>query len=168
MCLWSCDTCSPTICNPFAVVDLPVTAPVQMPIAMCLQVFQVRMKSTGQIYAMKIMRKEKILEKDHGEYVKSERDALTAVFHPYIVTLRYSFQVRSAFAALLRPAKTDMGYVACEYQAEPAMRVRQPMQSRYTALTHLTCLQTATKLYLVLDFINGGHLFFQLYRAVSA
>lgn len=51
------------------------------------------MKSTGKVYAMKIMRKEKILEKDHGEYVKSERDVLTAVFHPYIVTLRYSFQV---------------------------------------------------------------------------
>ena len=25
-------------------------------------------------------------------------------------------------------------------------------------------MQTASKLYLVLDFINGGHLFFQLYR----
>ena len=25
-------------------------------------------------------------------------------------------------------------------------------------------MQTATKLYLVLDFVNGGHLFFQLYR----
>lgn len=24
--------------------------------------------------------------------------------------------------------------------------------------------QTSTKLYLVLDFVNGGHLFFQLYR----
>ena len=51
------------------------------------------MKSSGNIYAMKVMRKEKILEKDHGEYIKSERDVLTAVFHPYIVTLRYSFQV---------------------------------------------------------------------------
>ncbi|KAK9807282.1 hypothetical protein WJX73_007625 [Symbiochloris irregularis] len=80
------------------------------------KVFQVRMKATGKVYAMKIMRKGKILEKDHGEYIKSERDVLTAVLHPYIVTLRYSFQ-------------------------------------------------TATKLYLVLDFINGGHLFFQLYRA---
>ena len=26
------------------------------------------------------------------------------------------------------------------------------------------CMQTASKLYLVLDFVNGGHLFFQLYR----
>ena len=28
----------------------------------------------------------------------------------------------------------------------------------------LLYMQTASKLYLVLDFINGGHLFFQLYR----
>ena len=53
-----------------------------------------RKKDTGHIYAMKVMRKEKILEKDHGQYVRQERDVLTAVFHPYIVTLRYSFQVR--------------------------------------------------------------------------
>ena len=42
-----------------------------------------------------------------------------AVVHPYIVTLRFSFQ-------------------------------------------------TPSKLYLVLDFINGGHLFFNLYRAVCS
>ena len=58
-----------------------------------MQVFQVRKKDTGEIYAMKVMRKEKVLEKQHGEYVKAEREILTAVFHPYIVTMRYSFQV---------------------------------------------------------------------------
>ena len=80
------------------------------------KVFQVRKRDTCEVFAMKVMRKDRILERRHGEYVKAERDALTAVVHPYIVTLRYSFQ-------------------------------------------------TPTKLYLVLDFINGGHLFFQLYRA---
>ena len=40
------------------------------------------------------MRKARIVEKDHGDYVKAERDILTSVLHPYIVTLRYSFQVR--------------------------------------------------------------------------
>lgn len=80
------------------------------------KVFQVRKRDTGEVFAMKVMRKDRILERRHGEYVRAERDALTAVVHPYIVTLRYSFQ-------------------------------------------------TTTKLYLVLDFINGGHLFFQLYRA---
>jgi serine/threonine protein kinase len=83
-----------------------------------LQVFQVRARSSGKVFAMKVMRKERILQKDHGDYVRAERDLLTAVVHPYIVTMRYSFQ-------------------------------------------------SASKLYLVLDFINGGHLFFNLYRQVG-
>lgn len=58
-----------------------------------MQVFQVRKKDTGQIYAMKVMRKEKVLEKEHGEYVRAESEILKTVLHPYIVTLRYSFQV---------------------------------------------------------------------------
>lgn len=83
------------------------------------QVFQVRYRRTGEVLAMKVMRKERILQKDHSEYVRAERDVLTAVTHPYIVTLRFSFQ-------------------------------------------------TPQKLYLVLDFLNGGHLFFNLYREVRA
>ena len=59
------------------------------------QVFQVRRKGTGQVYAMKVMRKERILARDHCDYVRAEREVLTAVFHPYIVTLRCSFQARS-------------------------------------------------------------------------
>lgn len=80
------------------------------------KVFQVRKKDTGRVYAMKVMRKAKILARDHGEYVRAERDVLTSVRHPYIVMLNWSFQ-------------------------------------------------TSTKLYLVMDFVNGGHLFFNLYRA---
>lgn len=79
------------------------------------KVFQVRKLSDGKIFAMKVMRKDRILERNHLHYLKGERDILTAVLHPFIVTLRYSFQ-------------------------------------------------TSSKLYLLLDFINGGHLFFQLYR----
>lgn len=58
--------------------------------------FQVRRKGTDEIYAMKVMRKERIIAKDHGDYVRAEKQVLTAVFHPYIVTLRCSFQVNSA------------------------------------------------------------------------
>ena len=57
------------------------------------KVFQVRKKDTGQIYAMKVMRKEKVIEKEHGNYVRAESEILRTVLHPYIVTLRYSFQV---------------------------------------------------------------------------
>nr|AUS89398.1 serine-threonine protein kinase 2 [Sesuvium portulacastrum] len=79
------------------------------------KVYQVRKMGTSEIYAMKVMRKDKIMERNHAEYMKAERDILTKIDHPFIVQLRYSFQ-------------------------------------------------TKYRLYLVLDFINGGHLFFQLYN----
>ncbi|KAL0857894.1 hypothetical protein Bca101_063048 [Brassica carinata] len=79
------------------------------------KVYQVRKKDTSEIFAMKVMRKDKIMEKNHAEYMKAERDILTKIDHPFIVQLQYSFQ-------------------------------------------------TKYRLYLVLDFINGGHLFFQLYH----
>ncbi|KAL6503802.1 Serine/threonine-protein kinase AtPK2/AtPK19 [Orobanche gracilis] len=79
------------------------------------KVYQVRKTGSSEIFAMKVMRKDKIMEKNHAEYMKAERDILTKISHPYIVQLRYSFQ-------------------------------------------------TKYRLYLVLDFVNGGHLFFQLYH----
>jgi p70 ribosomal S6 kinase len=45
------------------------------------------------IYAMKVMRKDTIIKKNHVDYMKAERDILTKVVHPFIVQLRYSFQV---------------------------------------------------------------------------
>lgn len=60
------------------------------------RVYQVRRKGTLEIYAMKVMRKDKIMEKNHVEYMKAERDILTKTDHPFIVQLRYSFQVISA------------------------------------------------------------------------
>ena len=65
-----------------------------VPLLPTLQVFQVMYKKKKQVYAMKVMRKDRILQKEHGEYVKAERDVLMSVSHPYIVTLRFSFQVR--------------------------------------------------------------------------
>jgi ribosomal protein S6 kinase beta len=37
---------------------------------------------------------DRILARDHGEYVRAERDVLTSVRHPFIVQLHWSFQVR--------------------------------------------------------------------------
>ncbi|KAL3530723.1 hypothetical protein ACH5RR_010045 [Cinchona calisaya] len=79
------------------------------------KVYQVRKIGSSDIFAMKVMRKDKILEKNHAKYVKTERDILTKINHPFIVRLRYSFQ-------------------------------------------------TKYRLYLVLDYVNGGHLLFQLHR----
>ena len=79
------------------------------------KVFQVRKKDSGSVYAMKVMRKNVIIEREQTDYMRAERDILTVIHHPYVVTLRYSFQ-------------------------------------------------TSQKLYLIMDFVNGGHLFFWLYR----
>ncbi|KAH9608677.1 hypothetical protein KSS87_021894 [Heliosperma pusillum] len=45
------------------------------------------------LFAMKVMRKDNIIKKNHVDYMKAERDILTKVVHPFIVQLRYSFQV---------------------------------------------------------------------------
>ncbi|XP_019184433.1 PREDICTED: serine/threonine-protein kinase AtPK2/AtPK19-like [Ipomoea nil] len=79
------------------------------------KVYQVQKIDTSEIFAMKVMRKDKVLDKSQTEYMISERNILTKIDHPFIVQLKYSFQ-------------------------------------------------TKYRLYLVLDFVNGGHLFFQLCR----
>lgn len=79
------------------------------------RVFQVYRAMTEEILAMKVMRKDRILGKNHSEYVRTEKNILTRVKHPYVVELRYSFQ-------------------------------------------------TPQKLYLLLEFVNGGHLYYQLVR----
>lgn len=58
------------------------------------KVFQVRRKgSSNEVYAMKVISKDKVIEKNHVEYIKSEREILMIVDHPFIVKLNYTFQV---------------------------------------------------------------------------
>lgn len=57
------------------------------------KVYQVRRTGTSEIYAMKVMRKDKIMQRNHAEYVKSERDILTKLDNPFVVRIRYAFQV---------------------------------------------------------------------------
>lgn len=46
----------------------------------------------GKEYAMKIMRKKFLVEKDNVSYLKSEREILTKMNHPFVVKLYYAFQ----------------------------------------------------------------------------
>ncbi|KAF6153171.1 hypothetical protein GIB67_031125 [Kingdonia uniflora] len=62
------------------------------------KVFQVRKKENCNegddgVFAMKVMRKDTIIKKNHIDYMRAERDILTKVVHPFIVQLRYSFQL---------------------------------------------------------------------------
>ncbi|GAM22887.1 hypothetical protein SAMD00019534_060620, partial [Acytostelium subglobosum LB1] len=77
------------------------------------KVLQVRKKDTNDIYAMKVLSKNQIVENDEVIHTISERVVLQKISHPFLVNLHYSFQ-------------------------------------------------TEDKLYLILDYINGGELFYHL------
>eukprot|EP00164_Ancoracysta_twista_P006511 GFYU01009074.1.p1 GENE.GFYU01009074.1~~GFYU01009074.1.p1 ORF type:complete len:420 (-),score=110.91 GFYU01009074.1:114-1373(-) len=79
------------------------------------KVLKVRKLDNNKIYALKIIKKEAVVRRNHVEHTKAERSILQLIRHPFIVGLQYAFQ-------------------------------------------------TAEKLYLVIDFMEGGELFFHLKR----
>lgn len=79
------------------------------------KVVQVRMKSTGDIFAMKVLNKKTIVERGETEHTKSEKNILVRLEHPFLMKLHYSFQ-------------------------------------------------TPDKLYFVMDYINGGELYYHLQK----
>ena len=79
------------------------------------KVYKVKKISSGEIYAMKVLRKDLIMQMNQQKNTQAERQILEKIRHPFIVRLHYAFQ-------------------------------------------------TPTKLYFVMDFLNGGELFFHLRR----
>jgi hypothetical protein len=56
------------------------------------KVMQVRHRATGEIYAMKILKKGAIAARNQVEHTKAERQILEALQHPFLMTLRFAFQ----------------------------------------------------------------------------
>ena len=56
------------------------------------RVFQVKEKESGRIYAMKVLQKGQILKKNNLRYVHEEKDILTRVNCPFVVSLMCAFQ----------------------------------------------------------------------------
>ncbi len=56
------------------------------------KVMQVRKKDTGRIYAMKIIKKAHIVEREEVSHTLAEKTVLTKLNHPFIVPLKYAFQ----------------------------------------------------------------------------
>lgn len=57
------------------------------------KVVLVRRKSTGVLYAMKILKKGDVVRKRQVERTKIERRVLGNVEHPFLMRLHYAFQV---------------------------------------------------------------------------
>lgn len=56
------------------------------------EVFLVKMRSTGQKFAMKVLRKDKIVGQNLVKYAMVERNVLSIIKHPFIVSLSFAFQ----------------------------------------------------------------------------
>lgn len=77
------------------------------------KVLMIRKRDSGEIFAMKVLKKEAIIARNQVQHTKTERNILQIIDHPYIVKLHYAFQNEG-------------------------------------------------KLYLILDYLSGGELFFHL------
>lgn len=56
------------------------------------KVVLVRKKDNEKIYAMKIIKKSRIMKPKHEEHVYNERNILIGMKHPFIIKMDYSFQ----------------------------------------------------------------------------
>eukprot|EP00128_Syssomonas_multiformis_P018117 Colp12_sorted_trinity150504_noHs@7930 len=56
------------------------------------KVMQVKKKDTGRIYAMKILRKDHIIQRNEVLHTRAERHVLALVDSPFIVSLKFCFQ----------------------------------------------------------------------------
>ena len=56
------------------------------------KVILVRKKATGHLYALKSMKKKYIEKKGQAKRVMMERDILTSINHPFLISIHASFQ----------------------------------------------------------------------------
>lgn len=65
------------------------------------EVFLVEKKDTHDLYAMKILRKNKIMGQNLVKYAMTERNVLSYIKHPFIVGLKYAFQTQNKLFLIL-------------------------------------------------------------------
>ena len=71
-----------------------------------LQVLQVRKKDNKKIYALKVLQKQNIINRNQVEHTRTERQVLGYIRHPFIVGLNYAFQVRGSARSFVSPYLT--------------------------------------------------------------
>jgi len=59
------------------------------------KVYMVKKRDTGEVFAMKVLNKQDILEREEVEHTRTERSVLTHIDHPFLVKLHYSFQSKT-------------------------------------------------------------------------
>ena len=65
------------------------------------EVYLVEKVGTKKLYAMKVLRKDRILNQNLTRYAKTERNVLSIMNHPFIVGLAFAFQTENKLYLLL-------------------------------------------------------------------
>jgi serine/threonine protein kinase len=65
------------------------------------EVYLVEKGTSKNYYAMKVLRKDRILNQNLTRYAKTERNVLSIMNHPFIVKLNYAFQTENKLYLLL-------------------------------------------------------------------
>lgn len=65
------------------------------------EVYLVEKQGTNRLFAMKVLRKDRILNQNLTRYAKTERNVLSIMDHPFIVKLNYAFQTESKLYLIL-------------------------------------------------------------------
>lgn len=56
------------------------------------KVYLVQSRTTRQRYAMKVLNKQRVIQKEQVAYAMGERNVMSSLSHPYLVNLRFAFQ----------------------------------------------------------------------------
>ena len=70
------------------------------------RVLQVRKKDTGMLYAMKVISKAFVMQREKLDQALAERRILSRLNHPFIISLHYAFQSVSSFPTLRNTTST--------------------------------------------------------------
>jgi serine/threonine protein kinase len=65
------------------------------------KVMQVKKKDTGEIYAMKVLKKNVLVARKQVAHTQTERRVLEEIDHPFIVSLRFAFQTQDKLYMIL-------------------------------------------------------------------
>jgi serine/threonine protein kinase len=55
------------------------------------EVYLVRKRNRGELYTMKVLRKDKMMKHNLVKYALTERNVLSYICHPFIVGLNFAF-----------------------------------------------------------------------------
>lgn len=123
-------------------------------------VFRVKHRRTDQVYAMKVLCKNKLKNSNVLKYAETERNVLSYMNHPYIVSLYFAFQTPSKLVLVLQYCPGGN----LQQLIDRVKRLQEPVAQVYTGEMLLALIHLHERHILFRDlkpenivFDEGGH-----------